>query len=232
MKSKLFQKRLKRARNVAWILQVVPFIRMIGLNGSMTRGEIKSESDIDFLIIAKRGRIWTVRFLVTMLTHLTGQRRYGSKIAGRICLNRYQADDFLEIQPHNLSLANCFSSLVPLFDIGLYSKYQKKNKWMERFGFEVRPTFKVKLVNNSFLGFLRKIKEIILSGFFGDWLEKKLGNYQKRRILRDKRTLEAPKGQLRISEKEIWFPTKRRKISKRNLKRRLKELVRIGYNIM
>ncbi len=199
----LFQKRLRKALWISWLLQLVPFIRLIGLNGSMTKGKIRKESDIDFLIIAKQGRIWIVRFLTIILTRLIGQKAHGEKIAGRICLNRYQVDNFLEIQPHNFYHANCFSSLVPLFDINLYPKYQKKNRWMEKFNFKIRPTLRVKLVNNFFFRYLRKINELFLSGNLGNWLERKLGNFQKERIRKDKRTQEAPKGRVRFSEKEI-----------------------------
>lgn len=208
-KTPLFQQRLKKALWVAWLLQLAPFVRMIGLNGSMTRGEMRKESDIDFLIIAKQGRIWTTRFFVTILTHLTGHRRYKNKVAGRICLNRYQTDQFLEIKPHDFYHARTFSSLVPLYDQNLYPKYQKENKWMEGLNFKVQPTFKIKLANSSLLGFLQKIQEMILSGFIGNWLEKNLRSYQRERILRDKRTIEAPKGRIRISDWEICLHPKK-----------------------
>jgi len=205
----LYQKRLKKARKITWFLQLAPFIRMIGLNGSMTRGEIKKESDIDFLVVAKQGRIWTSRFFVTILTHLTGQRRYGNKIAGRICLNRYQTDQFLEIKPHDFYHARTFSSLAPLYDQNLYPKYQRENKWMEEFGFKVSPGVKINPVRGPILNFLREIEEAVLSGRLGNWLEKNLRNYQIKRILRDKRTYEAPKGRIRISDWEICLHPKK-----------------------
>jgi len=38
---------------------------MAGLNGSIVRGEENEESDIDFLILARAGRLYTTRFLAT-----------------------------------------------------------------------------------------------------------------------------------------------------------------------
>lgn len=201
----LFKQRLKKAYWIAWLLQVIPFVRMVGLNGSMTTGKMRENSDIDFLIITKRGRIWTTRFLVTVLVHLSGQRRYAKKIAGRICLNRYQTDDFLDIQPHNLYHAQTFAPLVPLLDSNLYPRYQKANQWMERFNFKVKPAFFIKPVESKFLRKVQKLMEKILEGRIGEWLEKKLRGYQRRRILADPRTKESPKGRIRISEKELCF---------------------------
>jgi len=205
----LFLKRLKKAWLIAYLLQIVPFVRMIGLNGSMTRKEIAPSSDIDFLVITAPKRIWTTRLLVTILTHLTGQRRYGPKIAGRICLNRYQTEDFLEVQPHNLYHARTFSNLVPLFGKEIYPSYQKANQWMTKFNYKVKPAFHLPETERPILLAIQKAGEWILKGRFGDWLEARLKNYQKKRILNDPRTKEAPPGRVRISDRELCFHPKK-----------------------
>ncbi|MBI2263390.1 nucleotidyltransferase domain-containing protein [Candidatus Berkelbacteria bacterium] len=205
MEKKLEKSYWRKARWVAWLLQIVPYIRLIGVNGSLTTNELKPASDIDFLIITKPGRIFTCRFLVTLLVHFTGQRRYGQKVAGRICLNRYQASSFLDIQPHNEYHAKVFSSLVPIFDAdSVYQKYVVVNQWMKKFNFRF-PARNFKLVNNFLLGSVRGAGEMILDVSIGDWLENKLRYYQKNRILRDARYQTAPPGKIRISDKELCF---------------------------
>ncbi len=198
------QKYFRRARIVAAVLQLAPFVRMAGLNGSLARGEAKETSDIDFLIIAKKGRIWTCRAFVTLIVHLTGLRRYGTKIAGRICLNRYQTEDYLEILPHNEYHAKVFSQLMPLLDNQkTYFQYVEVNRWMKKFGWPVKifPAPKP----NSIINFYRERVEELLSGNFGKWLEKTLKKYQTSRIKRDIRTSSAPIGRVRISDKELCF---------------------------
>lgn len=190
---------------IAFILQAVPFVRMVGLNGSLAREEAKKSSDIDFLIITKKGRIWTCRAFVTLMTHLTGQRRYGSKVAGRICLNRYQTDKFLEIKPHNHYHYLVFSNLIPLVDIeGTYLKYFLANRWMKDWARFIK--FQdISAGENRIMRFFRKIGENILDKKLGDFLEKQFKNLQRRRILTDIRTLRAPKGRVRISDQELCF---------------------------
>lgn len=202
--AKIQKKYFRRAKITAAILQLVPFVRLVGLNGSLARGEAKETSDIDFLIIAKKGKIWTCRAFVTILAHATGLRRYGKKIAGRICLNRYQTDDFLEILPHNAYHARVFSQLIPLLDIKeTYVRYMETNGWMKKFGWPVnifappRP--------NRIINFYRERAEQLLSGGFGRWLEKTLKKYQINRIKRDIRTLTASIGRVRISDQELCF---------------------------
>ncbi len=194
------------------MLSAVPFVRMVGLNGSLPLGTATEKSDIDFLIITKHHRIWTGRFLSTILIHLVGMRRYGKKIAGRICLNRYQTTSSLDVMPHDDYHRRVFSALVPLYDAGgIYEKYCKFNLWMGnitkssklkcQMSNEIpnpKPkiwTFKPLGIDLSFgfshLDFYRYIQtffETFLNDQFGDWVEKLLKNYQRTRILNDPRT--------------------------------------------
>lgn len=195
----------RRARVVALWLNLVPFIRMVGLNGSLSRGEAKVTSDIDFLIIARKNRIWTCRMLTTFIVELSGYRRQGEKEAGMICLNRYQTDDFLCILPHNAYHARVFSQLIPLLDIdSTYDKYLKENNWMKRLGWPLKEN-RSEIRFSQILSLFRKIQEKILSGNFGDRLEKVLKKYQKNRIMRDQRTRTASEGRIRVSDKELCF---------------------------
>ena len=206
-----FQKEYwRRARVVAFWLQLAPFVRMIGLNGSLARGAAKKTSDIDFFIVIKKNRIWTGRMLVSFMVELSGYRRTDKKIAGMICLNRYQTDDYLEIFPHNQYHAWDYCGLMPLVDIAnTYQQYLDKNRWTQKLGHPMRENRRM-LSPSHFLSFLRNLSEKILGGDLGDWVEKILRRYQRRRILSDKRTMMAPKGKIRISDRELCFhPAKR-----------------------
>lgn len=192
-----------RARKVAWWLQCVPFLRLIGVSGSLARGEATQESDIDYLVIGQQGRLWTVRFFVTILTHLIGKRRHGEKIAGRICLNRYLADPYLLINPQNEYHARDYTKIVPLFDTGgVYQRYQATNSWMEKYyPFEKKVHV---LVRSPFLNAMRRLGEKILKDKFGDFAENKLRNYQMRRI--EKNPLTYKEGaRIVVNDNELAF---------------------------
>ena len=201
-----FQKEyFRRAKVVAFYLQLAPFVRLVGLNGSLSRGEAKATSDIDFLIISKKNRIWTCRLWVTFISELSGYRRQGNREAGMICLNRYQTNDYLTIWPHDEYHARVFSQLIPLIDIdNTYSRYLKKNVWMKKFNWPLREN-RTLISLNRFLLSIQKIQEKMLSSGFGDWLEKILKKYQSRRIFKDKRTAISKKGRIRISDRELCF---------------------------
>jgi len=184
---------LRRAKLAAKVLRLVPFVKMAALNGSLVRGEEKKASDIDFLVIARTGRLYTARFFATMLVHLTGYRRYANKVAGRICLNCYLNDKKPDISPKdkrsNQKVANAYKYLIALVDSGaIEEKFFKTNKWFARY----------KVSGEKYSNKLRE-KEFgdyplspfpLLDWFFassiGDLVEKGLMKYQQKRIARGK----------------------------------------------
>lgn len=189
------------------ILQYVPFIRMLGLNGSLVRGQDKVGSDIDFLIVVKRDRLYTARFFATILTELTGYRRKGGLVAGRVCLNCYLPDTNLKIVPVNpksrQKVAAAYKYLIALVDDGgVEARFFEQNKWFSRYqvtGARYNSKLKNKLrhlingrINSAVSGEVgplraRRWGESLLLGRFGDRLESILMNWQVKRILAGKK---------------------------------------------
>lgn len=188
------EKYLYRAKVAGRILRWVPFIRTAGLNGSIVRGEENEQSDIDFLIIAKAGRLYIARFLAAAFIHLTGWRRYGNKIEGRICLNCYLTDKNPDITPHDVrsreKVARAYKYLIPLVDSnGIANRFFEINIWFDRYqvaGSNYRESLIAKISPRGPKAPVRFL-EIYLGGNFGNWVEKKLMNYQVRRILAGKK---------------------------------------------
>ncbi|MCL5795344.1 MAG: nucleotidyltransferase domain-containing protein [Patescibacteria group bacterium] len=177
MNRTLSEKRWKKADLVSWYLQMVPFIRLVAVTGSMSYGTIKPSSDIDMFIIAKAGRIWTCRAFCRSLLKFIGQLRTGEAInerAGKICPNRFVTNAYLVINPQNSYHAQDYTQMVPMFDVGgLYQKFIIANKWMEKFGY-FRPKKALNLVHSHSLTNIRKFLEWALAGKFGAMTEKNL----------------------------------------------------------
>lgn len=186
-------KYLNRAKRTARFLSYAPFIRAVLLNGSIVTGSETKESDIDFLIIAKRGRLYTTRFFATFLTGLAGYRRKGKKIKGRICLNCYLSDNKLDISPYdkksNLKVARAYKYAIPLIDDGISKKFFAKNRWFANYQIEGEQT-SIFLATKYYMDFpivTRRSMERLLNSKAGDWVEKKLMRYQQTRILKGKK---------------------------------------------
>lgn len=195
---------LNRAILAARLLRHLPFIRLVGLNGSLVLKTATEVSDIDLFIVSRYGRIYTVRLFSNLLLVLTSLRRQGDRVAGRICLNRYQTTRSLGVLPENAYHARYFAPLVPLVAArGVYEGYQAANRWMGRFGQRVKPGLKLSPpIEPSALAFLI---ERLLSGRGGDPIEAIVRSLQVRRISLDPRTRAAPPGRVRFSDLELCF---------------------------
>jgi len=201
---------LRRAYTIANILRIAPFVRMVALDGSVASGKAREESDIDFFIVAKTGRIWTTRLFVTLIVHLTGFRRYGSKVAGRICLNRYQTEDYLEIRPQSNLDALDYINLIPLWYKGdIYPRYCKVNHWVKKYGLKINVWRKKESSGTKILAlilfFFQKINEILCELILNEAGEKWLGKVQTEKIVKNPLSRNQPPGRISVSEKELRF---------------------------
>ncbi len=184
MHNDLMEKRWHKAEKISWMLQVIPFVRFIAVNGSLAYGMSRESSDIDMFIIAKRNRIWLSRLFLTMFLRMIKQYHYigTDKRPGKICPNRFVSDNYLLISPQDAYHAQDYTQMVPLFDEdNYYEKFIAKNKWMEKFGF-FKPHRALTLVKSRSLTVIRKINEFILSGSLGDWIEEAARNSQLKKF--------------------------------------------------
>lgn len=207
---------LNRAKRTARFLAYTPFMRAVLLNGSIVTGSETQESDIDFLIIAKHGRLYTTRFFATALAGLTGYRRHGNKVAGRICLNCYLSDNKLDISPYNkrsnLKVARAYKYAIPLIDDGISKKFFAKNRWFANYQIKGEQT-SIFLATKYYMDFPiapRRNMERLLNSKVGDWVEKKLMRYQQTRILKGKKIgdeIFADEFEIRLHPKKVKAPT-------------------------
>jgi predicted nucleotidyltransferase len=188
-RKKLADQKWKKAGKIFWIIQIIPFMKMVLVSGSLAFGNSKDESDIDVIITAKKGRIWIVRTLATLLTSILGVRRHNKITKNKICLNHYITDQSLKIPFESLYNAQSYVHLINVYhsknDRKLFSKFQKENEWIKKYveNYEVSELENFRgIKRNKILGFISKIFEIILSGKFGNYLEKKLSEIQSGKI--------------------------------------------------
>lgn len=197
-----------RGQKIARFLQLVPFVRMVGLDGSLARGEATETSDIDFFIVFKRNRLWLGRLLVIGMVQLTGFRRSGKKIAGRVCLNRFQTEDQLEVFPQTKQYAKKFVFFQIFWTRdNLTEKFYQDNNWVRKFGYSFK--FRKKIQTNRFYDFVSLLVSSILEFMFelilGEWGENWAKAYQIKRINADPRTKKAPPDSIFFSDKEVRF---------------------------
>lgn len=167
----LEKKLWKKVNRYIPILRFVPFLRMVAVCNNLAFGKTDEKSDIDLFIVAKDGRLFIVRFLVTISLHLLGVRRYGKKVAGRFCLSFFIDDSGLNLSDiaikQDIYLKMWVRTMKPVLNDGVYGDFISANVWANPVVIQVE---KVSL-GTSFL----------LNGRFGDFIERLLKNWQLKR---------------------------------------------------
>ncbi len=131
------QSKWRIARRAARWLAALPLVRMIGVTGSLALSNTQAQSDIDLLIVVRRGRIWTARLLLLLAAQLMGRRRtYDDRQApDKLCLNHYITDDALSMAPalRSIYTAVLYEHVVPLAGLTVYRRWRAANDvWIKR----------------------------------------------------------------------------------------------------
>ena len=136
LRKRISAKKTKIAKKTAKILSFVPGIRMIGLTGSLAMENSSEESDIDLMIITKKGLLWTTRLCCYMAMWLCGHkiRKPGNKYqADKLCLNMWldESDLIWPKEDRNLYTAHEIGQIIPLANKkNTYEKFIFQNRWI------------------------------------------------------------------------------------------------------
>lgn len=235
-KQKIADNKWKIARKYIKFLELVPFIRFIGVSGSLAINNTKENSDIDLLIISKQNRIWTCRTITTLITQVLGKRRHSDFTKDRLCLNHYLTEKSLKIKYQSLYNAQTYAHLTPIWqEDKIYSKFQRQNKWIKNylvFYPQLKQDYSLAIKHCLTFGILRKFQELILKGKTGELTENFLKKVQTKRIKNDPLTY-AKDGRVIFNDSQLEFhpnsPEKKileqynRRVAKINLKEFAKE---------
>jgi len=187
------EKKFKIALKIVWWLRHLVFVRMIAICNNVGYNNGTKESDIDFFIVVKNGRLWWSRLMIALAATLLRVRRHDRRIIDRICLSFYVADDHLNladiaIEPLDSYLIYWFATLAPIYDdSAVYSELIKANSWLADYlpnFYSVNLNNRRRIKDNRYIKFSKNLDSLILAGPFGDWLEKLALLVQAKKIRR------------------------------------------------
>jgi len=180
--------KMRKLQHIVSILRISPFVRMICVTGRLSYYNCDDKSDLDVLVVYKYGHIWTGRFLITILTHLLGVRRYNEKIKDRVCLNYHITTRSLQIQTKDLFSAHEYSFIIPLFDTNFFHQFCRENSWIQKMKPHYNcddPSHSLTMYDNRITLWVRGFFEMI----FGDkGMEKRLQKIQYEKIKSNPKT--------------------------------------------
>ena len=105
-----------------------PYVKAAYISGSMSKGVMHEDGDVDFFIITEPGRLWVARTLLILFkkTFLFNSHKF-------FCLNYFIDSSNLEIEEKNIFTATEAVTLKPIYDNGVYEQFREANNWVEQY---------------------------------------------------------------------------------------------------
>ena len=176
----------RKVESWRWLFQLCPFLDLVAVCNSLPLGILNQESDIDLFIVARPGRLFLARSVVTILSSLFGIRRHGKKIRKRFCLSFFVDGSCLDLsgialQPQDIYLAYWMRGLEPINgEWKIYEAFLQKNeKWLKDYfslPFQAKQHFKERPL------LIRWGKSVLEALLDWDFLENILRDFQLKRI--------------------------------------------------
>ncbi|MGL4599668.1 MAG: nucleotidyltransferase domain-containing protein, partial [Bacteroidia bacterium] len=131
----LRQQRNERAKNAetkaiqnAAKISRFPFVRGVFISGSLSKGTMDVDGDIDFFIVTKPGRLWLARTLLIAYKKffLFNSRKY-------FCVNYFIDTNHLAIPDQNLFVATELVFARPMYNTDIRAQLIAQNEWVKTF---------------------------------------------------------------------------------------------------
>ncbi len=169
-----FKRKIKKARIFTKIISLWPSILGVAVSNIIGDHNLKDSGDIDLLIITKDKRIWSGRFICTLIAKILGLRPNIKTKRDKICLSFYISSDNLNLEKYlysnqDLYFIYCLSDLTIIYNYkNIWSKFYKENIFLKKYlPNNPERIFNKEDVNNNF-----KLR------FIGNKLEKTLKKFQ------------------------------------------------------
>jgi len=174
-KQKIAIKKFNIIKKYKFIFEGVPFLKSVFISGSLAQETVNENSDIDFLLIAKNGRIWTCRFFLVLFARLFKKYRHGKVVKDKFCFNHFITDKSLEIKNQSLYNAQTYAHFYELGNKNYLKDFYKANLWMKNYLANFNPDLfdnsQINIKSCYCVKLLRKIIEFILNNWIGDIFE-------------------------------------------------------------
>jgi predicted nucleotidyltransferase len=119
---------LGTAEKIATLLSYFPYVRGVGVSGSLSKQYADEGSDIDLFIITSADRLWVARTLL----HCIKKFAFLVRREDWFCMNYFVDEAALEIPEKNLYTAVEIVTLIPMRGAAAFSEFRKANAWTDR----------------------------------------------------------------------------------------------------
>ena len=131
--------KLNITRKAGNILKIIPGVRGAFVTGALAMNNADRAADVDLLIVAKKGQLWTSRLVTLLIFRLIG---FPLRKAGypdqkdELCLNMWLDESSLgwPKKKRNLFSAHEIAQITPIVNKGqIYERFLYSNRWLKRY---------------------------------------------------------------------------------------------------
>ena len=158
------QARMPRALRMSRAIARFPFVRAVFISGSLSKGCLAADGDIDYFVITTPGRLWVARTLLILYKKffLLNSRK-------DFCVNYFIDTEHLTIEDRNRFTATEVVTLIPTYGNGTTEAFFERNAW----AFQMFPGAQATKSKEVAIGPTRSkaLLERSLGGWFGNTLD-------------------------------------------------------------
>lgn len=116
--------RMPKAQRMSGLIARFPFVRAVFISGSMSKGCLAEDGDIDFFVVTTPGRLWVARTLLVLYKKifLLNSRR-------DFCVNYFLDTEHLTVEDRNRFTATEVVTLLPMYGNGTTEAFFERNTW-------------------------------------------------------------------------------------------------------
>lgn len=167
---------LLKAEKIARLIYKFPFVRAVGISGSVSKNFADELSDIDYFVITKAHKLWIARTFL----HLYRKLPFVKNRNQHYCMNYFVDEANMVIAEQNIYTATELYTLIPIAGNDSMKNFFECNSW----SYDYLPNKNLPAVADKKLtGRLRtkKIIEWLFSNHFGEYLDNYLMRLTKKR---------------------------------------------------
>ncbi len=160
----------KSARISGKIISWFPFVKFVGISGSLSKGNVGEKDDFDFFIVTETNRLW----ISYTLLHLFKKMTFLFGLQHNFCMNYFVDTSNLSLDQQNIFIAIELASLIPLHDSVTYKQLINANKWTVNYLPNTYVKFKKVDIVNDKKAIIKSALETIINLFWPTRLNEKL----------------------------------------------------------
>jgi hypothetical protein len=167
----LFKQTFNKVHKSTKLIAKFPFVKGVFISGSMSKGVVKEDGDIDFFIITATNRLWICRSLLIAYKKIwkLNSHKY-------FCLNYFVGEESLKIPDENIFTATEIATMIPMYNTAVCEAFKQTNSWYKSF----LPNYKKTLLIPP----LNKTKSNIIASLIEQLLVSNIGNFIDRTLMR------------------------------------------------